>query len=91
MRYSFGIRGTIIQVLYEAPYAILYHHGLELPENGLNNSSNDWFCASLPMHTMPDKLNDTGIEVTQKQTSFGRCTCGNGYHLNEDVHEIFIS
>jgi len=29
---AFGIKGTIFQVLYEAPYAILYHHGLELPE-----------------------------------------------------------
>jgi len=25
---TFGIKGTIFQVLYEAPYAILYHHGL---------------------------------------------------------------
>ncbi len=29
---SFGIKSTIFEVLYEAPYAILYHHGLELPE-----------------------------------------------------------
>ncbi len=28
----FGIKGTIFQVLYEAPYAILYHYGLELPK-----------------------------------------------------------
>ena len=28
----FGIKGTIFQVLFEAPYAILYHHGLELPD-----------------------------------------------------------
>jgi hypothetical protein len=36
----FGIKGTIFQVLYEAPYAILYHHGLELPKHGANDSSN---------------------------------------------------
>ena len=33
------------------------------------------------MHTMPDKLNDSGIEVTQNQTSFGRCACSNGNDL----------
>jgi hypothetical protein len=55
----FGIKGTIFQILYEAPYAILYHHGLELPENGLNDSSNDQCCASLPMHTTPENLYDS--------------------------------
>ena len=73
--------------LCEAPYAILYHHGLELPENGLNDSSNDQFCASPPMHTMPDKLNGNGIEVTKRQTAYTRCACGNGYKL-EYNHEI---
>ncbi len=68
---SFGIKGTVFQVLYEAPYAILYHHGLELPENGHYDSSDDWFCASLPMYTMPDKLNDSGIEITNIRTAFG--------------------
>jgi len=62
----------IFEVLYKAPYAILYHHGLELPEKGLYDSSDDCFCASLPMHTMPDKLNDSGIEITNNQTAFGR-------------------
>ena len=51
---SFGIKGTIFQVLYEAPYGILYHHGLELPENMPNDTFSAWFCASLPMHTTPD-------------------------------------
>ncbi len=72
MLFSFGIKGTIFQVLYEAPFAILYHYGLELPKNGLNDSSDDWFCTSLPMHTMPNKLNDSGIEITNNQTAFGR-------------------
>jgi hypothetical protein len=86
----FGIKGTIFQILYEAPYAILYHYGLELPKNdGLNDSSDDRFCASLPMHTMPDKLNDSGIEITSYQTSFGRCACGNGeeLELNKQILE----
>ena len=76
----FGIKGTIFQVLYEAPYAIVYHHGLERPENGLNDSSNDRFCASLPMHTMPDN-HPTGIEVTKRQTAYLRCESGNGHDL----------
>ena len=37
---EFGIKGTIFQVLFEAPYAILYHHGLELSENQQNDTSN---------------------------------------------------
>ena len=84
---AFGIKGKIFQVLVEAPYAILYHHGLELPENIPDETfSSAWFCASLPMHTMPDHLNDTGIEVMKRQTAFSRCSCGNGYdlkHINE--------
>ncbi len=64
---AFGIKGTIFKVLYEAPYAILYHHGLELPENVPNDLSYDWFCAPLPMHTIPDHLNNIGIEVTKRQ------------------------
>ena len=65
----------------------MYHHGLELPNNGLDDSSDDWFCASLPMHTMPDKLNDSGIEITIYQTTLGRCACGNGNDL-EFNHKI---
>jgi hypothetical protein len=83
---SFGIKGTIFQVLYEAPYAIVYHHGLELPENGLNDSSNDRFVASLPMHTKPDN-HPTGIEVTKRQTKYVRCEIGNGHDLvdNQEI------
>jgi hypothetical protein len=79
----FGIKGTIFQVLYEAPYAIVYHHGLELPENGLNDSSNDRFVASLPIHTMPDN-HPTGIEVTKRQTKYERCEIGNGHDLDDN-------
>ncbi len=50
-------------------------------KNGANDSSNDRFCASLPMHTMAEDLNDSGIEVFKRQTPFGRCACGNGYNL----------
>ena len=81
---SFGIKSTIFEVLYKAPYAILYHHGLELPEKGLYDSSDDRFCASLPMHKMPDKLNDSGIEITNDQSAFGRCAFGNGVDLMID-------
>jgi hypothetical protein len=82
----FGIKGTIFQVLYEAPYAIVYHHGLELPENGLNDSSNDRVVASLPMHTMPDN-HPTGIEVTKRQSAYSRCESGNGHDLvdNQEI------
>jgi hypothetical protein len=83
----FGIKGTIFQVLYEAPYAILYHHGLELPENIPNDTFSAWFCASLPMQTTPDQLNHTGIEITKHQTAFCRCLCGNGYNL-ENLDKI---
>jgi hypothetical protein len=83
---AFGIKGTIFQVLYEAPYAIVYHHGLELPENGLNDSKNDLFYASLPMHSMPDN-HPTGIEVTKRQTAYLRCEIGNGHDL-VDSQEI---
>ena len=68
----FGIKRTIFQVLYEAPYALLYHHGFELPENIPDDTLSAWFCASLPMHTMPDHLNDNGIEITKRQTAFAR-------------------
>jgi hypothetical protein len=83
----FGIKGTIFQVLYESPYAILYHHGLKLPENGLNDSSNDQFNASLSMHTRPENLNDIGIEVFKYQTAYLTCTCGYGHNLedNQDI------
>ena len=69
------------QVLYEAPYAILYHHGLELPEIIPNDTFSDRFCASLPMHTMPDHLNEYYIEVTKRQYECPRCSCGNGNNL----------
>jgi hypothetical protein len=86
---AFGIKGTIFQVLYEAPYAIVYHHGLELPENGLNDSKNDLFYASLPMHNMPDN-HPTGIEVTKRQTAYLRCEIGNGHDL-VDSQEILAN
>jgi hypothetical protein len=85
----FGIKGTIFQVLYEAPYAILYHYGLELPTNGLNDSSNDRFCASLPMHTSPTNLGDSGIEIFKRQIAYPRCACGNGHDLEYTSQEIF--
>ena len=87
---EFGIKGTIFQVLFEAPYAILYHHGLELPENILNDTLNAWFCASLSMHTMPDNINDTGKEVMKRQTAYPRCVGGNGYNL-EFIHEFLAN
>jgi hypothetical protein len=87
---TFGIKSTIFDVLYEAPYAILYHHGLELPENGLYDSSNDRFHRSLPMHTIPDELHDSGIEITKGQTAFGRCLFGNGYDL-ESEKDILVN
>jgi hypothetical protein len=87
--FPFGIRGTIFQVLYEAPYAILFHHGLELPNNGLRyDSSNDRFCASLPMHTSPDNLGDSGIEIFKRQTAYVRCACGTEQNW-KDNPEIF--
>ncbi len=83
----FGIKGTIFQVLYEAPFAILYHYGLELPKIEKNDSSNDWFCASLPMHTRPENLDDSGIEIFKRQTAYPTCACGNGHNLeyNQDI------
>ena len=39
------------------------------------------------MHTMPDNLYDSGIEVTKPQTAYPRCACGNGYNLEYD-HKI---
>ena len=85
---TIGINGTIFQVLFEAPYAILYHHGLELPEIIPNETLNDRFGASLPMHTMPDHLNNIGIEVTNCQKSYPRCIFGNGCILESD-RDIF--
>ena len=41
------------------------------------------------MHTMPDHLNDNGIEITKRQTAFARCSCGNGddlKHINEILY-----
>ncbi len=87
--FPFGIKGTIFQVLYEAPYAILYHYGLELPNNGLRyDSSNDRFCASLPMHTSPENLGDSGIEIFKRQTAYVRCACGTDQNW-KDNQEIF--
>ena len=65
----------------------MYHHGLEFPENIPNDKFSAWFCASLPMQTMPDQLNHTGIEITNCQTAFCRCLCGNGFNL-EKLDEI---
>jgi len=78
---TFGIKGAIFQVLYEAPYAALYHHGLELPEIIPNDTFDTRFCASLPMHTMPDHLNEYWIEITKRQNLYPRCSCGNGDNL----------
>ena len=86
MLYCSRHTGTIFQLLYEAPYAILYHHGFELPENVPNDISNDRFCASLPMHTMPDHLNDYGIEINKRQTAYPRCVGGNDTDF-EFIHE----
>ena len=36
------------------------------------------------MHTMPDKLNYSGIQITNDQVEFGRCTFGNGFDLKSD-------
>ena len=38
------------------------------------------------MHTMPENLNDSGIEVFKRQTAYPRCTCGNGYNLEYTKH-----
>ena len=84
----FGIKGTIFQVLFEAPYAILYHHGLELPEIIPNETLNDRVGASLPMHTMPDHLDNIGFEVTNCQKSYPRCIYGNGCVMESD-RDIF--
>ena len=60
----FGITGSIFKVLAEAPFAILYHHGLELPEKLPSPSTiltDEEEMArrlhlSLPMHTMADHM-----------------------------------
>ena len=36
------------------------------------------------MHTMPDHLNNTGIEVTTRQTAYPRCLCDNGDNFVSD-------
>jgi hypothetical protein len=33
---------------------------------------------------MPDKLNDSGIDITNDQSAFGRCAFGNGVDLMID-------
>ena len=86
---AFGTKGTIFQVLFEAPYAILYHNGLELSKNEANDSSNDRFCASLPMRTMPENLNDSGIEVFKRQTAYPKCFGSNGYNLEFICDSLF--
>ena len=87
MLYCIWRQRNIFQVLYEAPYAILYHFGLELPENTPNDTFSAWFCVSIPMHTISDQLNHTGIEVTKRQTAYARCLCVSGYNL-ENLGEI---
>jgi hypothetical protein len=84
----FGIKGTIFQVLFEAPYAILYHYGLELPKSEKNDSSNDRFCASLPMHTRPENLDASGIEIFNRQIAYPTCAYDNGYDLEYTSQEI---
>ncbi len=39
------------------------------------------------MHTMPYHLNNSGIEVTKRQTAYPTCACGNGHNLkdNQDI------
>ncbi len=83
----FGIEGTIFQVIYEAPYAILYHYGLELPKREKNDSSNYRFGASFPMHTRPENLDDSGIEIFKRQIAYPICACGNPHDL-EDTSKI---
>ena len=80
----FGITDTIAKVLTEAPFAILYHYGLELPEtlpdSGKNLTEeellNRRMSLSMPMHTMSPHLNDVGPEVTKKQAKYERCIYG---------------
>jgi hypothetical protein len=54
---------------------------LELPENIPNDTLSAWFCASLPMHTMTDHLNEYWIEVTKRQSAYARRLCGSGNNL----------
>ena len=42
------------------------------------------------MHTMPDKLNDSGIKITNDQPAFGRCAFGNDGQLIFD-NDILIN
>jgi hypothetical protein len=80
----FGITDTICKVLTEAPFAILYHYGLELPETlpdpEKNLTEDQLFnrrmALSLPMHTMSTHVNEFGAEVTKKQTKYDRCIYG---------------
>ena len=81
---SFGITGTICKVLTEAPFAILYHYGLELPETLPDPDKNltkeqllhRRMSLSLPMHTMSQHLNEFGADATKTQTSHPRCLFG---------------
>ena len=80
----FGLTDTICKVLTEAPFAILYHYGLELPKTLPNPEKNlaehqlfhRRMSLSLPMQTMSQHLNEVGAEVTKKQTIHLRCIFG---------------
>jgi hypothetical protein len=39
------------------------------------------------MHTSPDNLDDSGIEIFKRQTAYPTCACGNGHNLeyNQDI------
>ena len=80
----FGITDTIAKVLVEAPFAILYHYGLELPETlpepdkKLTEEQllNRRMALSLPMHTMAAHMNEFGAKITNKQIKYERCEYG---------------
>ena len=80
----FGITDTIAKVMVEAPFAILYHYGLELPETlpepdkKLTEEQllNRRMALSLPMHTMAAHMNEFGAKITNKQIKYERCEYG---------------
>ena len=38
------------------------------------------------MHTRPENLNDSGIEVFKRQTEYPTCACGNGHNLDDNQY-----
>lgn len=77
----FGRQGTVCQVLAEAPFAILYHSGLEIP-NELQkikmfteeDELHYRYDVSLPMHTQPDDFNNFCIKVTAQDHTANTAT-----------------